>query len=55
MILTALFVVAVFAIVALMHRGVIGKADTRLRARLDAEGPRGDISRRLMRESGYRV
>jgi hypothetical protein len=55
MILTALFVVAVVAIVAVMHRGVIGNADSRLRARLDAEGPRSDASRRLMRASGYRV
>ncbi|WP_367188699.1 hypothetical protein [Burkholderia sp. Ed8] len=55
MILTALFVVAAFAIVAVMHRAVLVKADTRLRARLDAEGPRSDASRRLMRESGYRV
>ncbi|MCA7950152.1 hypothetical protein LGM43_07700 [Burkholderia seminalis] len=55
MILTTLFVAAVFAIVAVMHRAVLVAADTRLRARLDTEGPRGDASRRLMRESGYRV
>ncbi|HDR9489780.1 hypothetical protein [Burkholderia stabilis] len=53
--LPVIFLVAVFAIIVTMQRGVIRGADVQLRARFDAEGPRGETSRRLMRESGYRV
>ncbi|WP_156440534.1 hypothetical protein [Burkholderia sp. MSMB1072] len=50
----ALFVV-LFAVIAAMHRAVTRDADANLRARFDAEGPRGDAARRLMRDAGYGV
>ncbi|WP_179949922.1 hypothetical protein [Burkholderia sp. MSMB1835] len=53
--LVACFVAALFAIVAIMHRRVTGDADANLRARFDAEGPRADAARRLMRDAGYGV
>ncbi|WP_175888611.1 MULTISPECIES: hypothetical protein [Burkholderia] len=53
--LAAFFVVALFAIVVAMHRGVTRGADAKLRAQFDADGPRGDTSRRLMRDAGYNV
>ncbi|MBM2768285.1 MULTISPECIES: hypothetical protein [Burkholderia] len=55
MMLIVFFVVAFFAIVATMSRGVSRKADARLRAQYDAEGARGDVSRQLMRNAGYDV
>ncbi|CAM2186634.1 Pilus assembly protein [Burkholderia orbicola] len=53
--LVAFFVVALFAIIVAMHRGVTRGANAELRARFDAEGQRGELSRRLMRDAGYRV
>ncbi|MBR7991023.1 hypothetical protein KDX08_01065 [Burkholderia cenocepacia] len=53
--LVAFFVVALFATIVAMHRGVTRGANAELRARFDAEGPRGELSRRLMRDAGYRV
>ncbi len=55
MILAAFFVVALVAIIAVMHRGVTHGADAKLRAQFDAEAPRGDAARRLMRDAGYNV
>lgn len=53
--LVAFFVVALFATIVAMHRGVTRGVNAKLRARFDAEGPRGELSRRLMRDAGYRV
>ena len=53
--LVAFFVVALFAILVAMYRGVTRGANAKLGARFDAEGPRGELSRRLMRDAGYRV
>jgi hypothetical protein len=53
--LVAFFVVALFATIVAMHRDVTRGANAKLRARFDAEGPRGELSRRLMRDAGYRV
>ncbi|MCA7925218.1 MULTISPECIES: hypothetical protein [Burkholderia cepacia complex] len=55
MILAAFFIVAVVAIIAVMRRDVTRGADAKLRAQFDAEAPRGDAARRLMREAGYNV
>ncbi|WP_175717278.1 hypothetical protein [Burkholderia anthina] len=55
MMLIVFFVVAFFGIVVAMSRGVSRKADARLRAQYDAEGPSGDLSRQLMRNAGYDV
>ncbi|MEM5383914.1 hypothetical protein VSR68_09950 [Paraburkholderia phymatum] len=52
---TFLFLVALFAIIVAMHRGVTRKADARLRTQFEAEGPGSDVSRQLMRDSGYSV
>ncbi|NTZ88140.1 hypothetical protein FCJ61_35425 [Burkholderia metallica] len=53
--LVAFFVVALFAIIVAMHRGVTRSANAKLRAQFDAEGPRGEVARRLMRDAGYSV
>lgn len=50
-----LFLVALFAIIVAMHRGVTGRADAKLRARFEAQGPGSEISRRLMHDAGYHV
>jgi len=50
-----MFIVALFALIIAMHRGVTRRADARLRAQFDAQGPGSEVSRRLMRESGYSV
>ena len=50
-----MFLIALFAIIVAMHRGVTRRADARLRAQFDAEGPGGEVSRQLMRDSGYSV
>nr|WP_160327443.1 hypothetical protein [Burkholderia ambifaria] len=55
MMLIVFFLVALFAIVVTMSRGVARRADAKLRARFDAEGPRGEVSRQLMRDAGYGV
>ncbi|WP_175840991.1 hypothetical protein [Burkholderia arboris] len=55
MTLAAFFVVALVAIVVGMHRGVTRAADAKLRARFDADGQRGEVSRRLMHDVGYNV
>lgn len=50
-----MFIVALFALIIAMHRGVTRRADARLRAQFDAQGPSSEVSRRLMRDSGYSV
>jgi hypothetical protein len=50
-----MFLVALFALIVAMHRGVTRRADARLRAQFDAEGPGGEVSRQLMRASGFSV
>ncbi|HHL4080122.1 MULTISPECIES: hypothetical protein [unclassified Burkholderia] len=55
MMLAAFFVVALVVLIVPMQRGVMRGADAKLRAQFDAEGPRGDASRRLMHDAGYRV
>ncbi|CAG9202808.1 hypothetical protein ACFQ3P_03115 [Paraburkholderia sabiae] len=52
---TLMFLIALFALIVAMHRGVARKADARLREQFEAQGPRGDVSRLMMRESGYSV
>jgi hypothetical protein len=52
---TFIFFVALFAIIVALHRGVTRRADARLRAQFDAEGGGGEVSRKLMRDSGYSV
>ncbi|MEM5436016.1 hypothetical protein [Paraburkholderia diazotrophica] len=52
---TFVFLVALFAIIVAMHRGVTRRADAKLRTQFDAEGPASDVSRQLMRDSGYSV
>jgi hypothetical protein len=44
-----------FAIIVAMHRGVTRRADAKLREQFDAQGTAGEVSRRLMRASGYNV
>ncbi|HKT61999.1 hypothetical protein [Burkholderia sp. 22313] len=53
--LASLFIVALFALILALARGVTRKADAKLRARFDAEGLRGAVSRQLMRDAGYGV
>jgi len=53
--LASIFIVALIAFTLALARGVTRKADAKLRAQFDAEGPRGAVSRQLMRDSGYRV
>ncbi|MBY8603430.1 hypothetical protein [Burkholderia arboris] len=55
MTLAAFFVVALVAIVVGMHRGVTRAADAKLRGLFDADGQRGEVSRRLMHDVGYNV
>lgn len=50
-----IFLVALFAIIVAMHRGVTRRADAKLRAQFDAQGAGSEVPRRLMRESGYNV
>ena len=50
-----MFFVALFALIVAMHRGVTRRADARLRAQFEAEGWGSDVSRQLMRNSGYSV
>jgi hypothetical protein len=50
-----LFLLALFALIAAMHRGVSREASARLRTRFDREGAGGEVARHLMRESGYTV
>ena len=52
---TLLFLVALFAIIVALHRGVTRSADARLRAQYEAEGPGSGVSRQMMRKSGYGV
>lgn len=52
---TFLFFVALFALIVAMHRGVSRRADAKLRAQFEAQGPAGMVSRQLMRNSGYGV
>lgn len=53
--LTVMFLVALFALIVAMHRGVTRREDARLRAQFYAEGPGSELSRQLMRASGYGV
>ncbi|MEK2603417.1 hypothetical protein [Burkholderia arboris] len=55
MTLATFFVVALVTIIVAMHRGVTRTADAKLRALFDADGQRGEVSRRLMRDAGYNV
>ncbi|WP_322031311.1 hypothetical protein [Paraburkholderia sp. J76] len=50
-----IFLIAFFAIVVAMHRGVTRRADAKLRAQFDSQGLGGEVSRQLMRDSGYSV
>ncbi|MCX5545260.1 hypothetical protein M3A49_38445 [Paraburkholderia sp. CNPSo 3076] len=50
-----IFLIACFAIIVAMHRGVTRKADTQFREQFDAQGVGGAVSRQLMRNSGYSV
>lgn len=50
-----MFLVALFALIVAMHRGVTLREDARLRAQFSTEGLEGELSRRLMRASGYGV
>lgn len=50
-----IFLIAFFAIIVAMHRGVTRRADEKLRAQFDSHGSGGEVSRRLMRNSGYSV
>lgn len=50
-----IFVVALFALIAIMHRNVARKADAKLRAQFDAQGAGSEVPRRLMRDAGYKV
>lgn len=50
-----MFLVAAFALIVAMHRGVTRRADARLRDVFDTQGEESEVSRRLMRESGYSV
>lgn len=49
------FLIVLFAILVGMHRGVTRKADARLREQFEAQGLGSEVSRQLMRESGYDV
>lgn len=49
------FLVVLFAIIVIMHRGVTRRADARLRAQFEAQGTASEVSRQLMRDSGYKV
>lgn len=55
MLTVPIFVVALFAIIIAMHRGVTRRADAKLRSQFEAQGPGGEVSRQLMRNSGYSV
>ncbi|MCG5078285.1 MULTISPECIES: hypothetical protein [Paraburkholderia] len=50
-----MFLVALFALIVAMHRGVTRRADASLRAQFEAEGPGSELSRQLMRVSGFSV
>ncbi|WP_181565480.1 hypothetical protein [Paraburkholderia unamae] len=50
-----IFLIAFFAIIVAMHRGVTRKADAKLRAQFDTQGSGGEAPRQLMRGSGYNV
>jgi hypothetical protein len=50
-----MFLVALFALIVAMHRGITRREDARLRAQYRAEGPDSELSRQLMRASGYGV
>lgn len=52
---TFLFLVALFGVIVAMERGVCRRADAKLRAQFDAEGPGAERARQLMRDSGYGV
>lgn len=52
---TPMFLVALFALIVAMHRGVTRRADASLRARFEAEGSRGAVSRQMMRVAGFSV
>ncbi|CAM2171061.1 conserved hypothetical protein [Paraburkholderia sacchari] len=51
----AMFIVALLALIVAMHRGVTRRADASLRAQFDTQGAGSDVSRQLMRNSGYSV
>ena len=51
----SIFLVALFALIVAMHRGVTRRADASLRAQFEAEGPGSEVSRQLMRVSGFSV
>lgn len=50
-----IFLIAFIAIIVAVHRGVTRKADTKLREQCDAQGRGAEVSRELMRNSGYSV
>lgn len=50
-----LFLVALFGVIVAMHRGVTRSADARLRMQFEAQGPGSELSRKMMRNSGYDV
>lgn len=51
----SMFLVALFALIVAMHRGITSREDARLRAQFAAEGSESELSRRLMVASGYAV
>jgi hypothetical protein len=55
MLILPIFLVALFTVIAAMHRGVTRRANARLRAQFDAQGAGSEVPRRLMRDSGYDV
>ncbi|TDG10014.1 hypothetical protein E1N52_05770 [Paraburkholderia guartelaensis] len=52
---TPMFLVALFALIVAMHRGVTRRADASLRAQFEAEGSGGAVSRQMMRVAGFSV
>ncbi|WP_201696008.1 hypothetical protein [Paraburkholderia hiiakae] len=55
MLTVPILLIAFFAIIVAMHRGVTRRADEKLRAQFDSHGSGGEVSRQLMRNSGYSV
>ncbi|MEX3844887.1 hypothetical protein AB4Y36_34260 [Paraburkholderia sp. BR10936] len=52
---TPMFLVALFALIVAMHRGVTRKADASLRAQFDAQGSGSAVSRQMRRVAGFSV
>lgn len=55
MLTVLVFLIVLFALIIGMHRAVVRRANAKLRDQFDAQGVGGEVSRELMRKSGYRI